>query len=156
MSETRILAGEKLTLHTDPATGHKSLRSVAAWKEGDVLCSFGAASVLSSPTRYTLQIDEGRHILLEPEYLWFINHSCDPNIFFDTEAGEIVCIKPIAPADEICFFYPSTEWHMAEPFQCHCGAELCLGTIQGAGVLPVKVLERYRLTPYILRKWAQK
>jgi hypothetical protein len=151
-----MIADEKLTLWEDPATGHKSLCSAAAWKEGDILCFFSSSEVLPRPTRYTLQLDEDRHILLYPEYLWYINHSCAPNIFLDTEAMRVVCLRDIIPGEEIRFFYPSTEWRMAESFQCLCGSPLCLGTIRGAEALPDDVLEKYRLTAYILRKWRRR
>jgi len=34
--------------------------------------------------------------------------------------------------DELTFFYPSTEWDMAQPFDCLCGAPTCRGRISGA------------------------
>jgi D-alanine-D-alanine ligase len=154
MLETRMIANETLALQEDSATGHKSLCSLVDWKEGDVLCSFSSSRVLSAPTRYTLQLEEDRHILLHPEYLWYVNHSCSPNIFFDTGTREVVCLRPIAAGEEICFFYPSTEWRMEEPFRCLCPSPDCLGMIRGAEYMPEEVLEKYRLTPYILRKRA--
>ena len=40
------------------------------------------------------------------------------------------------PADsELSFFYPSTEWEMAQPFDCWCGASKCFKKIQGAKFL---------------------
>lgn len=154
MVDIQMIANEKLTLRTDPATGHKALHSSIARQEGDILCSFSSSKVLSHPTRFTLQLDEQRHILLYPEYLWYVNHSCAPNIFFDTDNRQIVCLRSITPGEELRFFYPSTEWCMAEPFQCLCGSPECLGTIRGAEALSDEVLEKYRLTTYILRKWA--
>ena len=46
-----------------------------------------------------------------------------------------------APADRAratssTFFYPSTEWAMASPFDCHCGSARCLGRIAGASQVP--------------------
>ncbi|TDX01505.1 SET domain-containing protein-lysine N-methyltransferase [Dinghuibacter silviterrae] len=144
------------SLHQDPATGHRSLRATAPLHEGQVLCVFSAEDVLDHPTRFTLQIDEGKHILLHPEALWYTNHSCSPNIFFDTETMEIVCLRDVAAGEELAFFYPSTEWRMAEPFDCHCGNPGCLHRISGASVLPNEVLQRYRLTAYVQRKWAER
>jgi hypothetical protein len=34
------------------------------------------------------------------------------------------------PGDELRCFYPSTEWAMAEGFDCKCGAPECLGFIR--------------------------
>jgi hypothetical protein len=112
--------------------------------------------VLDHPTRFTLQLDEVTHILLSPEPLWYCNHSCDPNIFFDTEAMEVVCLRDIAEGEELRFFYPSTEWSMAEPFACFCGGPGCLGRISGAADLPDEVLERFRLNNYVVNKWLER
>lgn len=144
------------SLRPDPATGHQSLYATGPLREGQVLCVFSASAVLEQPTRFTLQVDEGRHILLSPEPLWYTNHSCDPNIFFDTGAMEVVCLRDIAPGEELRFFYPSTEWTMAEPFDCICGSPGCLGRIGGASSLTDEVLGRYRLTPYVQKKWVQR
>jgi hypothetical protein len=153
MPESLMIAADTLTLREDPATGHKSIFAAVPWDTGDILCSFSSSAVLPAPTRYTLQLDSHRHILLHPEYLWYINHSCAPNIFFDTDAMQAICLRPIRAGEEIRFFYPSTEWLMAEPFDCLCGSPQCLGKIQGASVLPDEVLKGYRLTSYIRGKW---
>jgi len=31
--------------------------------------------------------------------------------------------------DDITFFYPSTEWDMAQGFDCNCGAKVCLTAV---------------------------
>ncbi len=72
-------------------------------------------------TYLTVQTGTDRHITLIPDFLQYINHSCSPNIFFNTTTMELVCLQPIQPGDEFTFFYPSTEWEMAQPFVCNCG-----------------------------------
>ena len=143
-------------LYADPTTGARSLRATADLAPGQTLCTFSAGDILNHPTRFTLQLDEDRHILLSPEPLWYTNHSCAPNVFFDTEAMAVVILAPVAPGDELRFFYPSTEWSMAEPFDCACGSPNCLGRISGAAALPDSILERYRLTPHVARKWRER
>jgi hypothetical protein len=143
-------------LYRDPQTGHHSLRATAPLRKGEVLCPFSALEWLDHATRFTLQLDEERHILLSPEPLWYTNHSCSPNIFFDTERMEVVCLQDIREGEELCFFYPSTEWAMAEPFKCVCGKPECLGWISGAVDLPDEVLERYELCAYVVKKWEQR
>jgi hypothetical protein len=51
--------------------------------------------------------------------------------------------------DELTFFYPSTEWEMAQPFECLCKNAECRGTISGAMDMPVDVLSEYWLNPHI-------
>ena len=74
------------------------------------------------------------------------NHSCDPNVAFDLSAEDtsqwhVRALKPIKAGDPcesrdtltlsvltsvetvtVTFFYPSTQWTMAQPFDCLCGS----------------------------------
>jgi hypothetical protein len=129
--------------------GQKSLHAAVSFKAGDTIHSFSAGAVLHVPTYLTVQIATERHITLQPELLQYINHSCDPNVFFDTTAMQVVCLKPIQPGEEFTFFYPSTEWDMAQPFICQCGSANCLQLIRGAAHLSADVLQQYRLTDFI-------
>lgn len=130
-------------------TGQKSLHSTQSFKPGDVLCTFGPGMVLNQPTYLTVQTGIGVHITLNPEFLQYINHSCNPCVFFDTTTFELVCLSPIEPGDEFSFFYPSTEWDMVQPFNCHCGSSNCLHSIQGASYLSAEAIRQYRLTDFI-------
>jgi hypothetical protein len=133
-------------------SGAKSLHAKQSFKPGDVLSKFYPEAILSSATYLTIQLDEKEHISLLPEYLRYTNHSCSPNIFFDTTSLEVVCLCPVQPGEEMTFFYPSSEWDMAQPFDCCCGSSECLGTIQGARHLADDVLKNYRLTDFIQQK----
>ncbi len=119
------------------------------YQPGDIVTSFSAREIVTEPNYLTVQVGIGQHILLHPEHLQYINHSCDPNIFFDTYAMHILALRPIAEGDEMTFFYPSTEWDMAQPFNCHCGTARCLGKIQGAAYISEDILRHYQLTRFI-------
>ena len=42
--------------------------------------------------------------------------------------------RPLKKGDMLSFFYPSTDWTLAQPFDCWCGAaEKCCGRIEGPG-----------------------
>lgn len=133
----------------DPATGQRSLHANAFFDAGDILCSFAASALQEQPDYLTLQLNEHTHISLKPDVLQFTNHSCDPNVFFDTTTMQVIALRSIQPGDEISFFYPSTEWKMAQPFHCTCGAARCLGWISGAADIPLAVLQQYQLTAFI-------
>jgi hypothetical protein len=62
----------------------------------------------------------------------------------------------LEPGDEFTFFYPSTEWEMAQPFICNCGSEACLQLINGASHLSVETLSKYKLTDFIRQQVKQK
>lgn len=134
----------------------KSLHSTISFTAGDTICNFGAAAILKTPTYLTVQTGLDEHIHLKPKFLKFTNHSCDPNVFFDTLTMRFIALKNIEPGDEFTFFYPSTEWNMAEPFECLCGAGCCLKHIAGAAHMRTEALHQYRLTDFILQQLAIK
>ena len=133
----------------NPGSGQKSLHSLRSFKKGDVINPFSARETTSSPSYFTVQVDVRKHILLDPLFLQYINHGCDPNVFFDTTSMFLIALKNIRVGDELMFFYPSTEWHMVQPFECNCGSPKCLGIIKGASHIPEGILKRYRLTDFI-------
>ena len=133
-------------------SGAKSLFAKKAFNPGDVLAKFYPEAILSTATYLTIQLDEKEHISILPEYLRYTNHSCSPNIFFNTATLEVVCLYPVEAGEELTFFYPSSEWDMAQPFDCCCGSKDCLGSIQGAAHLSDAVLEKYTLTDFIQQK----
>jgi hypothetical protein len=139
---------------TNNISGEKSLHSNKKFKVNDVLIKFSALSISNIPTYLTLQIDINQHITLEPEYLQYTNHSCNPNVFFNTTTFELIAIKKIMPGDELTFFYPSTEWNMTQAFACTCGYKDCLQNIRGAAFLSKEVYSKYMLTDFIKKMLA--
>ena len=137
---------------SNPVSGYRSLEAIQYFKQGEVLSKFGAFSTSEVPTRYTLQVGEKKHIVLDPPMLQYINHSCKPNLFFDTKAMEVICIEDIKAGSFFTYFYPSTEWQMGEIFHCNCGARDCLKEIKGASYLSPEELKKYRFTDFILKK----
>ena len=74
-----------------------------------------------------------------------MNHGCRPNVRIDTERRAMVALAEIAPGDELVFDYNSTEWDMAEPFACRCGAPGCYGVVRGYRHLSAE--QQVRLAP---------
>ncbi len=131
------------------STGQKSLNASVHFSPGDVLSEFSAGITQSYATYLTVQTGADKHITLVPEFLQYINHSCAPTAFFNTTTMELICLKALQPGDEITFFYPSTEWEMAQPFDCNCGKPECLHLINGASHLTIETLSKYKLTDFI-------
>lgn len=125
------------------------LISLKEFKKGSIICHFSAAEMLTEPSRYTVQTGIDKHIILSPLYLEYVNHSCEPNCFFDTTNFQFVCLKDIARGEECTFFYPSTEWDMEESFDCQCLTKSCLGSIRGAKYLKKPETDRYRFSDFI-------
>jgi len=122
---------------------------------GEVIADFSAGTIAAEPTYLTVQVGVGKHITLQPEFLQYINHGCDPNVFFNTTTMQLIALKEIQPEDEFSFFYPSTEWIMTQSFHCYCGSHHCIGEIKGAAFLSKDSQEKYRLTDFIQQQLAE-
>jgi hypothetical protein len=103
---------------------------------GEVLFEL-TGTLESRPARHTLQVGRDVH-LASSEALWrFLNHACAPNTRLELGVGEgligrVLARTPIAQGQELTLNYVTTEWDMATPFRCACGAPSCLGWVSGA------------------------
>ena len=155
-TETRLIDTNPIgEVRENVENGQKIFITTRSFEQDEILAQFGVVDILSTPNYLTLQVDHNKHILLDPPYLQYINHSCDPNCFFDTEHMCLRALKKIESGQELTFFYPSTEWNMQQPFACFCKSENCLGEIKGAAHLTDQEANRYRLTPYISKRRSQ-
>ena len=127
----------------------KSLHTKVSMKKDEVITKFASHKTLSKPNYLTVQIAEEEHIELEPKILQYTNHSCEPNVFFDTSLFNYIALKNINANEELVFFYPSTEWKMDEAFNCLCGHKNCLKSIKGAAYLSKEILVKYQLSHFI-------
>lgn len=139
--------------HTE--TGEYALHAAQAFEPFQVIVPFAAKTILSHPTYLTVQTGTNTHITLSPSFLQYVNHSCAPNVFFDTTHMRLMALKNIQPGDELVFFYPSTEWNMQQPFSCRCGTRNCLKVIKGAAHLTPTQLKKYRLSDFVLEQLKQ-
>jgi hypothetical protein len=122
------------------------------------LVSLPAGSIfarITSPTPAvvaysSVQASRDLHIELNSD-LVYINHSCKPSLVFDMERWEVRVDggRDLKEGDELTFFYPSTEWSMAQPFECGCKEEGCKGEIKGAKDMEENVLRQYWLNKHI-------
>lgn len=149
-SATRVVSTHSFAeVIENSITNQKSLHALIPLKKGEVISEFSAGEIFSTPNYLTVQTGVNTHITLVPEFLQYSNHSCNPNIFFDTTTMQVIALKDIEPNEEICFFYPSTEIDMAQPFLCYCGSKDCLQNIRGAKYIPSEIIGRYKLTDFI-------
>lgn len=130
-------------------TGQHSLHASRPYCKDERICQFSADKELDTPNYLTIQTGKNKHITLCPDFLQYTNHSCSPNVYFDTTAMELIALKDIEEHEELTFFYPSTEYDMAQPFICFCGSRDCLRNIKGAKYLPAEIQNKYRFSDYI-------
>jgi len=118
--------------------------------KGAVIASFRGARTRAVPTYQSVQIGPQTHVD-DPACLNLLNHSCAPNVRIHVGRRAVIARRRIRKGELLSFFYPSTEWRMARPFPCHCGAPGGLTEVRGARDLPLKVLRRFPLSAHIRR-----
>ena len=118
---------------------------------------------ITNPTPATVaysSVQAGRDLHIELNCdLVYINHSCKPSLVFDMQRWEIRVGEDgegLKEGDELTFFYPSTEWSMAQPFECLCKTGECRGEIKGAKDMPVQTLKKYWLNRHIEEMLAER
>jgi hypothetical protein len=126
---------------------YKSMFAKRTFARGEVIRPLPCTAVHDAPTQHTVQVGHNRHI--EIGKMAYINHSCNPNVIFDTARMLIIAAREIAPSEELTFFYPSTEWEMVVPFICLCGTPSCIHVVAGARFLPLSVLENYYINDHL-------
>ena len=126
------------------------LVSTRALTQGTVVAGIERYSLMGTASYRSVQVAEDRHVE-DIGVLAYLNHSCAPNVAIDVERMVVRALRPIVAGDELTFFYPSTEWDMAQPFQCWCGAAGCLGRVAGARHIPRDGLARHVVAPHVAR-----
>jgi hypothetical protein len=130
-------------------SGHKGVFAREGLEAGAVIRLKGGISGV--PSRHSLQLDKERHLVLpdvadaadRPGHLWkYFNHSCRPNGHIDTRGPSFRALRRIARGEECTFNYLTTEYEMAEPFECLCGFPDCFGVIGGYARLSAEGKER--------------
>jgi len=142
MSSTTM---ETLAIRTE--NKFRTLITKQTYKKGEVICSMPNENIVDKPTRFTVQIAKDKHTHVGK--LAALNHSCDPNVILETEHMLMIARRNIEKGEELSFFYPSTEWEMAAPFICLCGATNCIHVVAGARFLPLSTLETHYLSKHI-------
>ncbi|RDW75633.1 hypothetical protein BP5796_06454 [Coleophoma crateriformis] len=100
-------------------------------------------------TYATVQTGKSSHLNLNSD-LVYINHSCDPTLIFDMSSMSIIAgSNGLKKGQELTFFYPSTEWSMAQGFDCFCNTANCRGFIFGASAMTSAQLEGMWLNAHI-------
>ncbi|MBD2440162.1 SET domain-containing protein-lysine N-methyltransferase [Nostoc sp. FACHB-110] len=117
------------------------------FKKGEVIAKIASYSLSKKPDFLTVQINHEEHIL--DLLLEAMNHSCSPTTFVDTQRMVVVAERDLSPGEELTFFYPSTEWEMDRPFQCHCQSPNCIGFVAGAKRLTIQQMVSFKLNDHI-------
>ena len=121
-------------------------------RKNEILITYDGPT-LDHPTRYSIQVDENRHIEGTPESNAYLNHSCAPNTFVDWKGVYLRALRDIAAGDELTCNYLTTDWELHEKFICSCGTPNCFGEIKGFRYLsPQQQRQLERFVPEFMRR----
>ena len=98
------------------ANGRKGLFAVVSIAKGEILIDLNGEETLSSPTKRSLQIGEGKHAFGREETVGYLNHGCDPNVFLDFSCLCVRALKDIRAGEEVAINYAATEYEMHDSF----------------------------------------
>jgi SET domain len=126
--------------------GQKCLVAKASIVKNEILITYDGPAI-HHPTRYSIQIDDHKHIEGTPESNAYLNHSCAPNAYVDWRGVYLRALLNIEPEDEITCNYLTTDWELHEKFVCHCGAPHCYGEVKGLKYLDHG--EQRKLLPFL-------
>lgn len=145
-----------IQVHNIPGTYNSYATSLVSLPAGAPFSPITGYFFIKERTWPSVEAPSGRHIDLNSD-LFYVNHSCNPSLEYDTTKMEVRVSRhrDLKQGDVLSFFYPSTEWQMAQPFECFCGEAACLGKIMGAGQMGRVDLEGYWLNQHIEEKLAK-
>ena len=110
-------------LYLKEEDGYKGVYARTPYPAGAMVYTLVLGKPTKSPTRTSIQIEEGLH--MEGELGSCINHSCDPSC--SIEGFSIVALKDIEAGEEITFNYNENEDVVSSPFECNCCGKMILG-----------------------------
>ncbi|MDQ6610856.1 MAG: SET domain-containing protein-lysine N-methyltransferase [Gemmatimonadota bacterium] len=148
MTQATLARGNSLAVVRNADFKGARVMTTLAVSAGELLAQVSGYREVNAATRFSVQVGVDRHIEGLDD-LAYLNHSCAPNVFFNTMQLTVTALRDITAGEELSFFYPSTEWQMAEPFQCLCLSPECVGVIGGAVALSDEQLSRYEMNAHI-------
>ncbi|KAF4975229.1 hypothetical protein FDECE_18591 [Fusarium decemcellulare] len=124
--------------------------SLVSLPPGALFAKITEATPTRSATWTSFSTGRDKHMEFNSDIV-YINHSCDPNLVVDTTRMEVRVVddRHIKAGDELTWFYPSSEWEMAQSFPCECGTSRCLEAIRGSKYIDSTVLKGYFLNRHV-------
>ncbi len=120
--------GDFVVEEREPGKG-KAVYTRHAHSRGELVGHF-TGTVLTYRTQHTLQINPTMH-LLDLNFVGYLAHSCEPNVFVDMHSLEVWALKDITPEQSLSMDYASTEDELFKQFACLCGSPGCRHWITG-------------------------
>lgn len=145
--QIRSLMGTRsVKLDVAVANGRKALFALVSIGRGEILIDLNGEDASPSPTKRSLQMAKGKHVVGREGTVGYLNHGCEPNTFLDFTCLCVRALKDIPAGEEVRINHSATEYEMHDSFRCECGSPVCLRTIAGFRFL---TRDQLRLKPYL-------
>lgn len=152
-----MYVSKKIELQENTKTG-KSIFAIDEIVKDEVIFEL-EKNFLEYPTRTSVQIDDGMHQeCTDSEAVKnFTNHSCNPNSYINFKDLTYRALRPIKKGEELTFNYLTTEWDLANKFDCKCGSQSCYGQIKGFKYLRLEQRRELKplLSPFLKKKFTE-
>lgn len=131
----------------------KAIFATQEINKDELIFGFGG-EILNVADKYSIQIDDNKHLSGSGDINDLLNHSCNPTGYFDFDTLDFKAINDIEEGGEVTFNYLTSEWEMAVPFDCKCESSNCFEIIKGFKFCTPdqkKGMEEF-LSPFIKKK----
>lgn len=142
----------KVTQYQSSING-TGLKATSDIKEGDVVWKLDEDEERLTleqlqklpPDRQKLAYQQGDYFIIVTDGSEYMNHSCDPNTWWDGDETLVAC-RDIKAGEEVTYDYATAEIDegFRSKWECRCGAEDCRKVITGSDCLDLKFQEKYR------------
>ena len=122
-----------------------AIRTTVARERGTVIEHF-TGTVSPHTVQHSLQVSPYQHIL-DPNFVGYLMHSCDPNCVLDMHRLRLLALKNIEAGALLTIDYAVTEDELYRQFPCHCSAPNCRKWITGRSQLVNAEGRRYLRQP---------
>ncbi len=116
------------------------------WRFDTTCIELSNKELLTLPKKQRdLTYQKGNRYILEVDGGQFMNHSCDPNVWWQGD-DTMSARRDIMPGEEITYDYATSEANLRwrPEWDCRCGTNQCRGIITGMDCLSKEFQERYR------------
>lgn len=139
-----------IKVHRAPGSYRSYATSLVSLPDGSFFTPITNHFFIPERTWPSIEAPNSRHMDLNSD-LFYLNYSCTPGLEKDMTKMEarVSRYRDLQEGDLLTFFYPSTKWHMVQPFERFCNEEVCLSKVVRSGDLERAKRRGYWLNPHI-------
>ncbi|HRE47808.1 MAG TPA: SET domain-containing protein-lysine N-methyltransferase [Aggregatilineales bacterium] len=167
---TPLSAAPRRIAWSNPKAGRRlteqagwSLIALEPFATGELILTWGGVIVTTAQLQHipefarhrSIQVEENLHLCsgLIDDVADCVNHSCSPNAGLRGQIS-LVALRDIAPEEEICFDYGTSDGDPNFYMPCFCGSANCRGKVTGEDWRLPELQAAYKghFMPYLQRR----